>query len=485
MREQSTTPQSAAGVWLRRRTILAGLATLVGATMRQERTPVPAGRVGRARGSRRWPSTTSCSTPTPSSRGGARRARAGSCARRPLADQAVRGRVAAVDEPAVVDFQVITEDALVYAAHVLNVTLGPEEKRRLVEAYLHLRPWPDSVDALRTLRRSGVRVIVLANFSPAMLRANAEHAGMLDLFDALVSTDANHTYKPGIRAPTTSVCGSFGSPGTTWRSRPLVAGTPPAPPAFGYPTCWVNRAHQPPRGARRPAGAHRGRPRRPAGLRPRGTRHDAVTRHARRPASESAAELTVKTRVACGAGRSGAQWVIVDRHDLEAVAQVEARRLEAEGHEQQLTAAAATGFVLGHHQQGRAQPLAPARGLHPELPGSSRQPPQNRAAEAGDDALVVGPHHDGHPLAAGDAGRGRVELVEAVLEILDVGRRRFVADRESQSGGQAVLEADVAHGHTPIAMSSRRRGAGCANRYGARASGASASSTTGARCHSR
>jgi 2-haloacid dehalogenase len=52
------------------------------------------------------------------------------------------------------------------------------------------------VDALRKLKASGVRIITIANFSPKMLRANAEHAGIADLFDELLSTEVNGTYKP-------------------------------------------------------------------------------------------------------------------------------------------------------------------------------------------------------------------------------------------------------------------------------------------------
>ena len=37
-------------------------------------------------------------------------------------------------------------------------------------------------------------------FTPTMLRANADRAGLTPLFDALVSTDSNHTYKPDPRA---------------------------------------------------------------------------------------------------------------------------------------------------------------------------------------------------------------------------------------------------------------------------------------------
>jgi 2-haloacid dehalogenase len=143
-----------------------------------------------------------------------------------------------------VDFYAVTEDALVYAAHAKQVTLTAEQKERLLAAYLHLSPWPDAVGALRRLRKSGVRVITIANFSPTMLRSNAESAGMLGLFDSLVSTDANHTYKPDPRAYQLGidrlrlskrevVFAAFGG----WDA----AGAK----AFGYPTVWVNRFNQP------------------------------------------------------------------------------------------------------------------------------------------------------------------------------------------------------------------------------------------------
>jgi len=143
-----------------------------------------------------------------------------------------------------VDFLAVTEDALVYAAHTMKLELTGEQKRRLLDAYLHLSPWPDTADGLRRLRESGVRVITIANFSPVMLRSNAESAGMLGLFDSLVSTDANHTYKPDPRAYQLGidrlrlakrevVFAAFGG----WDA----AGAK----AFGYPTVWVNRFNQP------------------------------------------------------------------------------------------------------------------------------------------------------------------------------------------------------------------------------------------------
>jgi len=143
-----------------------------------------------------------------------------------------------------VDFFAITEDALVYAANTMKLELTPDDKRRLLDAYLHLTPWPDTADALRRLKESGIRVITLANFSPTMLRSNADNAGLIGFFDALVSTDANHTYKPDPRAYRLGMdrlhlakqdilFAAFGG----WDA----AGAK----SFGYTTFWVNRFNQP------------------------------------------------------------------------------------------------------------------------------------------------------------------------------------------------------------------------------------------------
>lgn len=143
-----------------------------------------------------------------------------------------------------VDFFAVTEDALVYAARTMKLELTAEQRHRLLDGYLYLSPWPDTADGLRRLRESGVRVITIANFSPAMLRSSVEKAGIRGLFEALVSTDANHTYKPDFRAYQLGidrlhlskreiVFAAFGG----WDA----AGAK----AFGYPTVWVNRFNQP------------------------------------------------------------------------------------------------------------------------------------------------------------------------------------------------------------------------------------------------
>ena len=99
-----------------------------------------------------------------------------------------------------VDFLAITEDALVYAVDSMGLTLTTDDRRRLLDAYLHLEPWPDALNALARLKASGISIVALANFSPMMLQVNAEHAGLTRFFDLFLSTDLNHTYKPDPRA---------------------------------------------------------------------------------------------------------------------------------------------------------------------------------------------------------------------------------------------------------------------------------------------
>ena len=143
-----------------------------------------------------------------------------------------------------VDFFKVTEDALIYAAEAMKLDLTDDKRRRLLNAYLTLTPWPDAVDALRKLKASGVRIITISNFSERMLRANADHAGITDLFDTLLSTEVNGTYKPEPRAY------ELGMKQLGFKKEEIVFAAFGGWDAyggknFGYPTYWVNRFNLP------------------------------------------------------------------------------------------------------------------------------------------------------------------------------------------------------------------------------------------------
>ena len=142
------------------------------------------------------------------------------------------------------DFFAVTEDALVYAAEATHVELKADVRKRLLDAYLNLKLWPDAAEGLRKLKAAGVRIITISVFSTAMLRANAEHAGIADLFDDLLSTEVNQTYKPDPRAYALGMerlhlakdeiaFAAFGA----WDAYGAKS--------FGYPTFWVNRFNVP------------------------------------------------------------------------------------------------------------------------------------------------------------------------------------------------------------------------------------------------
>jgi 2-haloacid dehalogenase len=142
------------------------------------------------------------------------------------------------------DFFNVTDDALIYTAQSMALDLSPEAHKRLLNAYLTLKPWPDSVDALHKLKAAGVRLITISNFSGKMLRSNADAAGISELFDELFSTEVNGTYKPDPRAYLLGVerlklkkeeilFAAFGG----WDAYGAKN--------FGYTTYWVNRFNLP------------------------------------------------------------------------------------------------------------------------------------------------------------------------------------------------------------------------------------------------
>lgn len=142
------------------------------------------------------------------------------------------------------DFFKVTEDAMLYTIENMKLQATPAQKKQLVDAYLSLKPWPDTVAGLKRLKAAGIKVITIANFSKMMLEANAKNAGIDGLFDELLSTEVNGTYKPEPEAYALGlqhlglqkdevVFAAFGGWDAYGAKR------------FGYPTYWVNRFNLP------------------------------------------------------------------------------------------------------------------------------------------------------------------------------------------------------------------------------------------------
>jgi len=93
------------------------------------------------------------------------------------------------------DFWQVTGDALDFALETLGLT-EPGLRDRLMQLYLALDPFPEVPEMLRRLRASGMSTAILSNGSPEMLTSAVENAGLVGLFDLVLSVELVGVYKP-------------------------------------------------------------------------------------------------------------------------------------------------------------------------------------------------------------------------------------------------------------------------------------------------
>lgn len=98
------------------------------------------------------------------------------------------------------DFWRVSEEALSFAGKSLKLELDGPTRAALMQALVEIGPWPDSVGALRRLREAGVRLAYLSVMTPHMLETVSKRAGVGDLFEFKLSTDAVRAFKPDPRA---------------------------------------------------------------------------------------------------------------------------------------------------------------------------------------------------------------------------------------------------------------------------------------------
>jgi len=97
------------------------------------------------------------------------------------------------------DFWQVTQDALVYATKALRLDLTAENRDRLMDAYRTLQAFPDVKPGLEALRAKGLRLAILSNGAPGMLKSATTSAGIDSLVDQIISVDDIKIYKPSPR----------------------------------------------------------------------------------------------------------------------------------------------------------------------------------------------------------------------------------------------------------------------------------------------
>jgi 2-haloacid dehalogenase len=138
------------------------------------------------------------------------------------------------------DFLQVTEQSLLFASKELKLDLSVDQRRQLMWQWSNLGVWPEVPEALAALRRAGVRLAVLSNMTSAMLVDGLKRAQIDRMFEAVLSTDQNRSYKPDPRSYQLATDRL-----RLRREQILFAASAGWDVAggkwFGYPTFWVNR----------------------------------------------------------------------------------------------------------------------------------------------------------------------------------------------------------------------------------------------------
>ncbi len=136
------------------------------------------------------------------------------------------------------DFAALTAHALDYAISALILPLDGDARRRLLDAYQRLAPFPGTRDALAALAPRPRWI--LSNGTRAMLEPLARFTGLDELLDGILSVDDAGIYKPSPRVYQLAVdrLGLAPSEIAFVSSNGWDAA---GAKVFGFTTFWINR----------------------------------------------------------------------------------------------------------------------------------------------------------------------------------------------------------------------------------------------------
>jgi len=135
-------------------------------------------------------------------------------------------------------FSTVTREALRYACAALALPLGDHE-RELMDAYLHLSPFPEVPAALERLP---LKRAILSNGSPDMLDPLVRNSGLR--FDAVLSVDELRVYKPAPQVYELAVK-RLGVPKQAIGFVSSNCWDAAGAKSFGFTVFWINRANAP------------------------------------------------------------------------------------------------------------------------------------------------------------------------------------------------------------------------------------------------
>lgn len=94
------------------------------------------------------------------------------------------------------DFGTIGRGALDMVAQRLGKTLTDDERKQILGTIRELPPYPEVRESLERLKTVGFRLGTLTNSTKAVAEAQMQNAGLINLFDQILSADAVKRLKP-------------------------------------------------------------------------------------------------------------------------------------------------------------------------------------------------------------------------------------------------------------------------------------------------
>ena len=136
------------------------------------------------------------------------------------------------------DFWGVTEDSLDKSMKVFNI--NTRMKDELLNLYKILSPYPEIKKVLKDLKKRNLKIAILSNGTPALLKELVESNNLTNMFDDLFSIEEVKTYKPDSRV--------YDLPVKKYKIKPdevtfLSANTWDVSGGgnYGYDAVWVNR----------------------------------------------------------------------------------------------------------------------------------------------------------------------------------------------------------------------------------------------------
>lgn len=94
------------------------------------------------------------------------------------------------------DWGQITSEALDYTISRFELVIDPDQRGRLMRAWVQLPAFPDVHDALARLDHSGGRIIILSNATQVMLRPLIAQNGLTEYIDDVLTSELVQVFKP-------------------------------------------------------------------------------------------------------------------------------------------------------------------------------------------------------------------------------------------------------------------------------------------------